>query len=157
MLIKIADPVSFRSNINKKLNKLIRKKKLTVNLEKGIYNFAIQSAKERNVVRKWDNPYFVTIYIDKFRSIYNNLNKKGSVGNITLLKRLKGGEFPPHELAFMKHHQMCPEKWDELIAAKIENLTFFLRFYFLFLYYTHILQALISIKNSKKSKQILFF
>ncbi len=97
MLIKIADPVSFRSNINKKLNKLIRKKKLTVNLEKGIYNFAIQSAKERNVVRKWDNPYFVTIYIDKFRSIYNNLNKKGSVGNITLLKRLKGGEFPPHE------------------------------------------------------------
>ena len=119
MLIKITDPVSFRNNMNKKLNKLIRKKKLTVNLEKGIFNYAIQSAKERNVVRKWDNPYFVTIYIDKFRSIYNNLNKKGTVGNVDLLKRLKAGEFPPHKLAFMKHHQMCPEKWDTLIAAKI--------------------------------------
>lgn len=119
--LKINDPDTFRSNMVKKLNKLIRKKAITINLEKGIFNFTIQAAKNRNVVRKWDNPFFVILYLDKFRSIYNNLNKKSLVGNINLLKRLKKGEFKPHELAFMKHHQMCPEKWDKLVAAKIER------------------------------------
>lgn len=116
---KISNPSAFRANIVKKLNKLIRKKNITVNIEKGIYNYTIQEAKNRHVIRKWDNIYFVTLYLDKFRSIYNNLNKKGLVGNKNLIKRLKEGEFNPHELAFMKHHQMCPEKWDKLIAAKI--------------------------------------
>lgn len=121
LTLKINDPVSFRANIIKKLNKLIRKKAITINLEKGIYNYTIQASKDRNVVRKWDNGFFVTLYIDKFRSIYNNLNKKSLVGNVNLLKRLKSGEFKPHKLAFMKPHQMCPEKWDKLIAAKIER------------------------------------
>lgn len=119
--MKIENPATFRSNVRKRLNNIIRKKMISLNLEKGIYNFAIITAKDKNVVRKWDNEYFVMIYLDKFRSIYNNLNKKGVVGNKDLLKRVKKLEFQPHELAFMKHYQMFPEKWDDLIAAKIER------------------------------------
>jgi len=119
--ISVSDPATFRANIVKKLNKLVRKKVITKNIEKGVFNYTIKAAKDRNVVRKWDNPFFVMLYLDKIRSIYNNLNKKGIVNNTTLLTRLKKGEFPPHELAFMKHHQMCPEKWNKLIADKIER------------------------------------
>ena len=60
-------------------------------------------------------------YFEYPKSIYNNLNKKGTVGNTTLLKRLKKLEFQPHELAFMRHHQMYPEKWQRLVDAKIER------------------------------------
>ena len=28
------------------------------------------------------------------------------------------GEIKSQEIAFMTHHEMCPEKWDELIKAK---------------------------------------
>ena len=72
--MKISNPTSFRENIRAKLNKIIRKKKISLNLEKGIFNFAIQTAKQKNIVRKWDNDRFVLIYIDKFRSIILNIN-----------------------------------------------------------------------------------
>ena len=117
----VADPIQFRENIRKRLNKIIRKKKITENLEKGIYNYAIQTAKDKKVVRKWENKYFVILYVDKFKSIYNNLNKKSAVKNKNLLTRLKKMEFQPHELAFMRHHQMFPEKWKVLVDAKIER------------------------------------
>jgi len=120
-MITVKDPVKFRENIRKKLNKLIKKKKITENLEKGIYNYAIKIAKDKKVVRKWENKYFTILYIDKFKSIYNNLNKKSIVGNTTLLARLKKIEFQPHELAFMRHYQMYPEKWKDLVDAKIER------------------------------------
>lgn len=119
----VSNPTKFRANITKKLNKYIRKKVISLNVEKGIYNYTIKVSKEKNVVRKWDNKFFVLLYLDKFKSIYNNINKKGLVKNTNLLKRLKKGEFKPHEIAFMKHHQMFPEKWKELIAAKIERDT----------------------------------
>ena len=107
---KITNPIVFRQNVVKRLNKLIRKIGITTNLERGIYNYAIQSAKGKNVIRKWDNPYFATLYLDKLKTIYNNLNVKGIVGNTELIKRLKSGEFKPHELAFMKPHQLYPDK-----------------------------------------------
>lgn len=119
--MKIKKPSLFRENVRKKLNKIIHRKKSTLNLEKGIYNFAIQEAKKRSIVRKWDNPYFTIIYIDKFRSIYLNLNKKSTVKNNNLLKRLKKRAFKAHELAFMTHQEMFPEKWNELVNAKIER------------------------------------
>lgn len=122
-LTTIKQPDVFRLNIVKKLNTLIRKKNISINLEKGIFNYAIKASKERNVIRKWDNPYFVILYLDKFKTIYNNLNKNSQVHNTNLMKRLKQGEFKPHELAFMTHHQMYPEKWKKLVTAKIERDT----------------------------------
>ena len=115
----IANPVAFRGNIQKKFNKLIRKKNYSLNLEKGIYNWAIAAAKKRHIVRKWTNPCFVVLYTDRVKSIYLNLNTKSSVKNMDLLKRLKQKEFRPHELAFMSHQQMFPSKWKPLIDAKI--------------------------------------
>ena len=119
--MKVANPDVFRSNIRAKLNKLIRRKKISLNLEKGIFNFAIQKAKQKNIVRKWDNEAFVLIYIDKFRSILLNLNMKSSVHNTFLLKKLKNGDFKAHELAFMSHQELFPEKWKELIDKKIKR------------------------------------
>jgi hypothetical protein len=104
--MQIENPTIFRKNITDKLNSIIKNKKISLNLEKGIFNYSIKTAKEKNVVRKWENKYFVTIYVDKFRSIIRNLDKKNTVGNKSLLKRLKKKEFKAHELAFMKHHQL---------------------------------------------------
>ena len=119
--MQIHNPIEFRKNVVVKLNKIIKNKKMSNNLEKGIFNFAIKISKEKNVVRKWENKYFVVLYVDKLKSIMRNLDKKNIVGNMSLLKRLKKKEFKAHELAFMKHHQLYPEKWKELVDAKIER------------------------------------
>ena len=119
--MKITNPTSFRENVRAKLNKIIRKKKLSLNLEKGIFNYTIQVAKQKNIVRKWDNDTFVLIYTDKFRSILFNLKKKSTVRNKELLKKLKDGKFKAHELAFMSHQELFPEKWKSLIEEKIKR------------------------------------
>jgi len=119
--MKIANADTFRTNVKKKLNKIIRRKKLSLNLEKGIFNYTIQTARLRNIVRKWDNKAFVMIYVDKFKGILLNLNAKSTVKNKELLKRLKNGEFKAHELAFMTHQELYPEKWKYLIDKKIKR------------------------------------
>ena len=119
--MKIEKPVIFRAKMRGRLNRIIRRKNATLNLERGIYNYTVREAKKRNIVRKWDNHYFVMLYLDRFRSIYFNLDKKGLVGNTELLKRLKARNFQAHKLGSMTHQEMFPGKWAKLVNAKIER------------------------------------
>ena len=50
-----------------------------------------------------------------------NLNAKSTIKNKELLKRLKNKEFKAHELAFMTHQELYPEKWKYLIDKKIKR------------------------------------
>jgi transcription elongation factor S-II len=110
---KISNPDLFRTNIRNKLNIYFEDEKHSSNLEKGIHNWAIKEANNRKIVKKWDNPYFVQIYLDHLRSIYFNLKN-----NSKLIDMVKTGEIKSHMIAFMTHQEMCPEKWEELIKAK---------------------------------------
>ena len=112
-LKKIENPDAFRTNIRKKLSSFFSEDMSHAsNLEKGIYNCALKEATNRKVVKKWDNQFFIQIYLDHLRSIFLNLR------NDKLPQMVACGEIKAHELAFMTHHEMLPEKWDELIKAK---------------------------------------
>jgi transcription elongation factor S-II len=111
-LRKVENADKFRENIRSKLNEIIQNDKLTINLEKGIFNFALNEAKNRKIVKKWDNPYFVQIYIDRLRTIFINIK------NPKLLEQLQSGSIKAHSIAFMTHQEMYPDKWQQLIEAK---------------------------------------
>jgi transcription elongation factor S-II len=112
---KIANPEQFRLNIRGKLNEIIENEKNTTNLEKGIFNYALKEAANRKVVKKWDNQYFVQIYIDRLRSIYLNLK------NPEILEQIKSEAIQAHTVAFMTHQEMRPDKWKELIEDKVKK------------------------------------
>ena len=80
---------TFRKNIKNKLFEIIKDKDNSKKIERSIFNFAIQEAKKKGVIKKWDNKNFCNIYVDRFRSIYFNINKKSYVDNKTFLKNLK--------------------------------------------------------------------
>ena len=82
------------------------------NLEIGVYNWALKEAKNKKVVKKWDNPFFVQIYLDRLRSVYINLK------NNNIIEIVNNGEIKPQEIAFMTHQEFYPEKWNDLIKAK---------------------------------------
>ena len=107
----IANPDVFRQNIRQKLNSFLQDEKSSSNLEKGIYNFSLKEADSRKVVKKWDNKYFVQIYVDHFRSIYFNLKPD-------IIDQVKDGSITPQSVAFMTHQELAPDKWGELIDAK---------------------------------------
>ena len=85
---------------------------LSINLERGIYNFIIQKATKEQIVKKWSNPYFVQIYTDHARSVYTNLCT-GSIKQSILSRKIKAQDLP-----FMTHQQMLPEKWNSLLEQK---------------------------------------
>ena len=114
-MYKISNPESFRNNIVSKIKTVLENEKDSINLEKGVFNYAIRESGNRKIIKKWENPYFVQIYIDRLRSIYINLK------NEDLLQQIKNGELTPQNLAFMSHQEMNPKTWKSLIDDKIKR------------------------------------
>ena len=112
---KVTNPETFRKEVQLGIESLLTIKKHSVNIEKGIYNHSIRTANSKNVVKKWENIYFVQIYIDRFRTVYMNLKDP------TIIKKLENGAFKPHEMGTMTHQEMSPEKWAKLICEKNEK------------------------------------
>ena len=108
----ITNPTEFRDNVRERLQGFIPDENMCKNLEKGIYNYCIKEATERQIVKKWDNVYFVHLYIDRLRTLYYNLK------NPELVERITSQEIKPHEVAFMNHQQIMPEKWASLLSDK---------------------------------------
>jgi transcription elongation factor S-II len=111
-MLKVEDPQVFRSNICDKLTEIVKNEKICLNLEKGIYNFTIQKANRYKIVKKWENSYFVQIYIDRLRTVYINIK------NEELLVKLKSKQIKAHEIAFMSHQEMKPDKWKKMLETK---------------------------------------
>jgi len=111
---KIENSELFRSNIRKKLDEKLQNDRNSSNLEKGIFNYALKEADQRKIVKKWDNKYFVQIYIDRLRTVYTNLND-------TIVEQVTSGAIKPHVVAFMTHQELQPDKWATLIDAKTKR------------------------------------
>jgi len=114
---KITNPQVFRENIQTKISGIIgiSDDAISINLEKGIFNYALKEATHKKIVKKWENPQFTCIYIDRLRSVYMNLK------NELFLNRIKNGEIDSKNVAFMTHHEFNPEKWRDLIEKKMKR------------------------------------
>ena len=66
---KINNPSTFRCNIVNKLTDILNSNINAINLERGIYNASLETAYEKNVIKKWDNQIFINIYIQKLKNI----------------------------------------------------------------------------------------
>ena len=115
---QINTPAIFRENVRSKLilkfgNELTPT--IIANIEIGVYNYAVKEATNLKVIKKWDIPAFSTIYMDRLRTIWNNLK------NVELLASLKSEELSPKTLAFMTHQEMDPQHWKEMIEQKIKR------------------------------------
>jgi transcription elongation factor S-II len=115
IIMIIENPSAFRDNVRNKINVLIKNNINSANLEIGVYNYSLKEARNRKVVKKWNNEHFVQIYVDRLRTIYINLK------NPNIISRLQSNTVTPQIFAKMTHYEMCPEKWDDLIAKKIER------------------------------------
>jgi DNA-directed RNA polymerase subunit M/transcription elongation factor TFIIS len=118
----IENPLEFREKIVrhimaiKNINGLIIKEQhRCVNIEKSVLNYARSEADKRNTIKKWDNPYFVQIYLDRIRTICYNLT------TTDLMERLNKGEFKAQYIGTMSHQEMDIERWHTMIQQKIKR------------------------------------
>ena len=124
-MYKITNPEIFRSNIKEKIAVLIKLNNkqlidddryitISSNIEIGIFNYAIQQANKKNIIKKWENKIFVQLYIDRLRSIYTNLEDEQFIKNII------DNTISTENIAFMTHQEINPKKWKKLMEHKIK-------------------------------------
>ena len=75
------------------------KHKTVKNIEIGIYNYTIEYCIEHNIPKRWECEMFKSVYLWKFKSVYDNLTID-SYKNKLIKKRMLKGELLPHELVF---------------------------------------------------------
>jgi transcription elongation factor S-II len=133
----VQEPDKLRSTVINKIREFVdnektksksaKKKKIidniSMNIEKGIFNYAIKDASSKKIVKKWDNVFFAQIYTDRVRTVISNLNRdsKSGANQYYLIGLIKDTKIKPHEIAFMTHFEMAPEKWERLITEKRER------------------------------------
>lgn len=109
----IQNPQEFRTNISQKINNIIDDEILSINIEKCVFNYSLKEASLKKIIKKWENPRFVQLYIYRLRSIYINLKNK------EFLNQIKNNEITVQSVAFMTHQEMNTSRWRELIEKKM--------------------------------------
>ena len=74
--MKVTNSEKFRKNVQNKLAIILNNNNYGLNLERGIYNKTLSDATEKNIVKKWENAYFVLLYTNRFKMIYINLKNQ---------------------------------------------------------------------------------
>ena len=109
----ITDPSTFRGAVRKTLaSPLGCGDRAAANLERGVYNAALDHALKRSVVRRWDCPAFVRIYTDRLRSV------RRGIDDPRVCEKVRNGSMRAHEVAFLSHQELRPDKWEKLLEAK---------------------------------------
>jgi transcription elongation factor S-II len=113
MTTQIKNPEMFRKNVVAKLQNRLGDecKQYASNIEKSVFNYAIKESTFQKIVKKWENPFFAQVYLNRLRSVYANL------ANLT--RMLSAGEIQAKDVGFMTHQEIQPEKWMTLIENKI--------------------------------------
>ena len=111
----ISNPETFRKNICLKLQNILADEVMSINLEKGVFNYAIKEANSKKIIKKWVNPSFTELYVNRLRTVFINLKNKDLVSQIV------SGEIIPQSVAFMTHQEMNPERWKTLIDKKMKR------------------------------------
>jgi len=122
--LTVHHPAAFREEVCAKIRKVFtssndeideKNTKIVMNMEKGIYNYAIREATQAKVVKKWENPIFVQLYVDRLRAILKNLQ------HAELVTQVRSGEIEPQAVAFMTHQEFRPDRWKTLIDQKMKR------------------------------------
>jgi transcription elongation factor S-II len=112
--LKISNSDAFRKNVVTKIQLKIGDEKKSINMERGIFNLTLKEADQLRVLKKWEHPQFVMLYLNKLRSVYLNLTED-------LIANINNGNVKSHMIAFMTHQELQPDKWSKLIDAKIKR------------------------------------
>ena len=100
------------------IDNLIQNNSLSKKIEQSIYNYSIQTSKEKNIKRNWKNPFFKNLYISKVRSIYSNLKSDSYIQNNQLLEHIKQDNIKPNKIGNLSVYEIYPDNWTELLNIK---------------------------------------
>ena len=109
---------SKRDLMVKYINNVVNHMIISRKIEKGIYNYVIGVAKQKNIQRSWENILFINLYKSKILSVYSNLDTNSYINNNQLIKNITSGKIKPEKVGFLSVYDMFPDNWKELLNIK---------------------------------------
>lgn len=99
------------------------KKKEAIEVETGIYNYAVQYCRDNYMFAHWANQKFVNIYLDKVKSLLSNLCPTGKFGveNMDIHNIIKKRKWCLYELANKTYAEIYPTHWQQILDEKIKR------------------------------------
>jgi DNA-directed RNA polymerase subunit M/transcription elongation factor TFIIS len=117
----------FERNLSEELLNDDRVKQLNIydNIEKGIYNYSVWICYQNNYIRNWNSFYFHNTYIEKFLTVFTVVDPESycNEGDDSIMKKIVTEEILPHEVVFMKSHELYPERWKNVLEESEKNIT----------------------------------
>jgi transcription elongation factor S-II len=105
----VENPTLFRETIRTTLNSKLHNESTALIIENGIYNYTIQECTNRKIIKKWNNPFFVELYVSKFKTLLFNIE----TDHVQELIRKD-----PYKIATMSHQEMNPTIWKPFIEKE---------------------------------------
>lgn len=93
-----------------KIKKLGLTKKIAHGIVSGIFEFALVTVTNRNLMPD----IVVQVFNDQYASIYDNIDPNSRLENKSLIEKIKSGIFEPEIIAFLSPDQLFPENWAEI-------------------------------------------
>jgi transcription elongation factor S-II len=82
-----------------------------IKLEAGIFEFTLVYG----LIKNYLNVILPSVYNDKVNDILKNLDQNSSTENYTLLNAINTGSIDPQTVAFLRPHEIHPDRWEKLI------------------------------------------
>jgi transcription elongation factor S-II len=116
--MKVENPETWRTNVSKMFKNKFKldNDNLCKNIEISIFNYTLREAGNKKIVKKWENKYFVQLYINRLKSLLYNMEN-----NNTLLNSIINREITKQTLENLTHREMNPLIWRDLIEAKVKR------------------------------------
>jgi transcription elongation factor S-II len=116
--MKVENSEKIRKNVRSMLGEKfdIENSSICKNIEVSIFNYTIKEATRKKIVKKWENKYFVQLYVNRLRTLMSNMSSNNS-----LLMSIKNKKLEKSALENLTHQEMNPTIWKTLIEAKIKR------------------------------------
>ena len=101
-----------------KFNTILNNLRLSKIIEKGVYNYIIDTAKQKAITRLWEDKVFNNLYLNKCISIFVNLNEDSYIQNNYLLKNILENKINPENISELSVYDIFPDNWKELMEKK---------------------------------------
>jgi transcription elongation factor S-II len=102
-------------------NKLLNDIELSKKIEESIYNYTIHQCEIRSIDSTIQNKYFKRIYVNKFITLYNNIDKKSYVKNYNFLDRIYNNDIDIKNIAFLTPQEIHKDHWKKYLDRQSAN------------------------------------
>lgn len=104
-----------------KINEIINNKDISEKIEDSIYNYSIEQAQTKYLEVDFNNNSFKRIYVNKLRTLYNNLDENSYVKNINFKNKILNNEFNLEKIAFLTPQEINNDHWKKYIDRQDAN------------------------------------